>query len=107
MDKEKNEKNIFDLSSGGFDSTVRLAKSSSDMWTPIFAQNADNIITVLDTYISKLQDFKEAIEENNKTSINQLITKANKIKKVLINNSNHGSTIRYNEILRMGNWQYG
>jgi len=83
LDKEKNEKNIFDLSSGGFDSTVRLAKSSSDMWTPIFVQNADNIITVLDTYISKLQGFKEAIEENNKTSINQLITKANKIKKVL------------------------
>ncbi len=83
LDKERNEKNIFDLASGGFDSTVRLAKSSADMWTPIFAQNSDNVVTVLDTYISKLQDFKKAIEENNKTSINQLITEANKIKKVL------------------------
>lgn len=83
LDKEKNEKNIFDLASGGFDSTVRLAKSSADMWTPIFTQNADNVITVLETYISKLKDFKRAIEENNKTNIDQLITEANKIKKVL------------------------
>jgi prephenate dehydrogenase len=83
LDKEKNEKNIFDLASGGFDSTVRLAKSSADMWTPIFALNADNVTTVLDTYISKLMDFKKAIEENNKTNIDQLITEANKIKKVL------------------------
>lgn len=83
LDKERNEKNIFDLASGGFDSTVRLAKSSADMWTPIFAENAQNVVTVLDTYINKLQDFRQAIEENNKSSINQLITEANKIKKVL------------------------
>ena len=83
LDKERNEKNIFDLASGGFDSTVRLAKSSADMWTPIFAQNSDNIVTVLDTYINKLKDFKKAIKENNKTDIAQLITEANKIKKVL------------------------
>ncbi|HHL57541.1 MAG TPA: prephenate dehydrogenase [Bacteroidetes bacterium] len=83
LDKERNEKNIFDLASGGFDSTVRLAKSSADMWTPIFAQNADNVVTVLDTYIDKLQQFREAIEKNDKSTISHLITESNKIKKVL------------------------
>ncbi len=83
LDKERNEKNIFDLASGGFDSTVRLAKSSADMWTPIFAQNSDNVVTVLDTYIDKLKQFREAIKENNKPAINELINESNKIKKVL------------------------
>ena len=83
LEKEKNEKNIFNLASGGFDSTVRLAKSSAEMWTPIFMQNNDNVITVLDTYIDKLQQFKAAIEENDNDKMNNLITKANKIKKVL------------------------
>ena len=50
LDKEKDEKHIFDLASGGFSSTVRLAKSSPDMWTPILMQNRDNILHVMDTY---------------------------------------------------------
>lgn len=83
LDKERNEKNIFDLASGGFDSTVRLAKSSADMWTPIFAQNADNVVTVLDTYINKLEQFREAIKASDKHTIHELINESNKIKKVL------------------------
>jgi len=51
LEKEKNEKNIFDLASGGFDSTVRLAKSSADMWAPIFYHNKNNVLAVLDTYL--------------------------------------------------------
>ncbi|NOZ48200.1 MAG: prephenate dehydrogenase [Chlorobi bacterium] len=83
LEKEKNEKNIFNLASGGFDSTVRLAKSSAEMWAPIFEQNADNVLTVLDTYINKLQDFKEAIIKNNNGTVTKLIEEANKIKKVI------------------------
>lgn len=83
LDKEKNEKNIFDLASGGFDSTVRLAKSSADMWTSIFESNAENVVSVLDTYIQHLTEFKTAILSNNSTDISQLITNANKIKKIL------------------------
>lgn len=85
LEKENNERNIFNLASGGFDSTVRLAKSSSEMWTPIFMQNAENVLTVLDTYIDKLQDFKRSIANQNDQEMNQLINKANKIKKVLSN----------------------
>ncbi len=83
LEKEKNEKNIFNLASGGFDSTVRLAKSSAEMWTPIFLQNSDNVIPVLDTYIYNLQQFKMAIEKYNDKGLTELIHKANKIKKVL------------------------
>lgn len=83
LEKENNEKNIFDLASGGFDSTVRLAKSSSDMWVPIFTQNAENIIAVLDNYISQINNFKNKIQERNAEELTQLILKANQIKKIL------------------------
>jgi len=83
LDKEKNEKNIFNLASGGFDSTVRLAKSSADMWSGIFENNSENVISVLDTYIDKLNDFKTAISNSNLNKMNEMIQKANHIKKIL------------------------
>lgn len=83
LDKEKNEKNIFDLASGGFDSTVRLAKSSSEMWTPILEQNSDNITAVLDTFIENLQKFKLAINNQDSDQISQMIVKSNGIKKIV------------------------
>lgn len=83
LDKEKNEKNIFDLASGGFDSTVRLAKSSAEMWTPIFEQNSENITAVLDNYIGQLKEFRDHIIHKKTDEINQKINKANHIKRIL------------------------
>jgi prephenate dehydrogenase len=83
LDQEKNEKHIFDLASGGFDSTVRLAKSSAEMWSPVFEQNADNVVAVLDTYIEKLKLFRDAITEHDIGKLTGLIHKSNKIKKIL------------------------
>lgn len=83
LEKEKNEKNIFDLASGGFSSTVRLAKSNADMWAPIFFQNKDNVLTVLDTYIEKLQEFKKHIADYDEEGVKGLIQKANKIKRII------------------------
>jgi len=83
LDKEKNEKHIFDLASGGFDSTVRLAKSSADMWIPIFNQNKENITTVLDNYINKLQKFRDSISNSKTDNVRSMIQEANKIKRVL------------------------
>jgi len=83
LKKEKDAQNIFNLASGGFDSTVRLAKSSPEMWTPIFAQNSDNIITVLDLYIRELQRFRKAIETQNTEALNDIISEANMIRKIL------------------------
>ncbi len=84
LEKEKNRKHIFDLASGGFDSSVRLAKSSPDMWTPIFSQNKENISTVLDTYIENLKKFKKLIENDENEQVHSLIKESNKIKRVLL-----------------------
>jgi prephenate dehydrogenase len=81
--KEKNTRSIFDLASGGFDSTVRLAKSSPEMWTPVFMHNKENVLEVLETYVSKLLEFKNAIKEEDHDAIMNLVTEANKIRKVL------------------------
>lgn len=83
LEKEENEKNIFDLASGGFDSTVRLAKSNADMWTPIFMQNHENVVEVLDTYIQKLTDFKDALLRKSTEEMDKMIIDANKIRKIL------------------------
>ena len=83
LDKEKNEKNIFDLASGGFASTERLSKSNADMWTPIFLQNKENVLSVLDSYMDKLQQFKEAIKEHDENALRKLIEEANRIKRIL------------------------
>lgn len=83
LEKEQNESNIFDLASGGFDSTVRLAKSPPEMWTPIFLHNTENVLTVLDTYMEKMQLFREAITGKNQKEITRLIEQANRIKKVI------------------------
>lgn len=83
LDKEKDEKHIFDLASGGFSSTVRLAKSNADMWIPILSQNRDNVLRVMDTYIEKMKEFREAIDNGDEERIRELIEEANKIKKIL------------------------
>lgn len=83
LDKEKDEKHIFDLASGGFSSTVRLAKSNADMWVPILSQNRENVLQVIDTYIEKMKAFREAIDEYDEDAIRKLIGDANKIKRII------------------------
>jgi len=83
LEKEKDEKRILDLASGGFASTVRLAKSSAEMWVPVFDQNSDYVLEVLDTYIHKLEAFREAIKKKDHAEITRLIHESNKIQKIL------------------------
>lgn len=83
LDKEKDEKHIFDLASGGFSSTVRLAKSGADMWVPIFTQNKENVLAVLDTYRDKLNAFRDAIESSDEEKLREFIFEANRIKRII------------------------
>ncbi|MCK5821465.1 MAG: prephenate dehydrogenase [Bacteroidales bacterium] len=83
LDKERNEKNIFNLASGGFDSTVRLAASSASMWVPVFSQNKNNVVEVISTYIEKMTAFKEAIASGDAKQVENLILEANIIQKTL------------------------
>jgi prephenate dehydrogenase len=83
LDKEQNEKNILNLASGGFDSTVRLAASSADMWVPVFDQNRDNVVEVMETYIEKMTQLKDLIKAGETNKVRDLIKKANIIQKTL------------------------
>jgi len=83
--KEKDENQIFELASGGFSSTVRLAKSSPEMWTPIFEQNRDNVLDVLDEHINTLSRFRSLLIKKDFTTFKKLIQEANQIKKILKN----------------------
>ncbi len=83
IEKEKNERNIFDMASSGFESTVRLAKSSPEMWTPIFEQNKDNVIETLQEYIQNLNHFKSLVESNDFEAIRDVMKNTNHIKTIL------------------------
>ena len=83
IDKEENERDIFDLAGSGFESTVRLAKSSPDMWAPIFEQNKDNVLETLKEYIANLRDFKEKMEEGDFKSVYEQMLNTNRIKEIL------------------------
>ncbi|MET7000913.1 prephenate dehydrogenase [Chitinophaga defluvii] len=83
LEKEKEQGRIFELASGGFESTVRLAKSSPDMWVPIFKHNRSNVLDVLDEHIHQLQQMKTLLEEEDYEAFYKLIQKSNKIKKIL------------------------
>jgi prephenate dehydrogenase len=83
LEKEKEEDAIFTLASGGFESTVRLAKSNPDMWVPIFRQNRENVLDVLNEHISQLRKFKSCLEKENYGYLHELITQAGAIRRVL------------------------
>ena len=83
LQKMEDEKNIFDMAGSGFSSTVRLAKSSPDMWAPIFLENKENILVALDGYISNLISFKAKIEALDGESLKQELTEINTIRGIL------------------------
>jgi len=83
LEKEKEEDAIFELAGGGFESTVRLAKSSPAMWAPVFMQNRENVLDVLNEHISQLRKFKSCLEKENYEYLWELMENANKIKRIL------------------------
>lgn len=83
IDKEQNERDIFDMAGSGFESTVRLAKSSPAMWTPIFKENKENILETLEEYIQNLERFKELMEADNFDEVFQTMENTNHIKTIL------------------------
>ena len=83
LEKEQDEDRIFELASGGFSSTVRLAKSSPDMWIPIFRQNRDNVLDVLDEHINQLARFRSLLIKKDFETFYKLIEESNQIRKIL------------------------
>ena len=83
IDKEKNERDIFDMAGSGFASTVRLAKSNPVTWTSIFKQNRDNVLETLTEYIANLNDFKSLLEAEDYTGVHNEMENTNHIKEIL------------------------
>ncbi|WP_339657919.1 prephenate dehydrogenase [Flavobacterium frigidarium] len=83
INKEKDEQDIFDMAGSGFESTVRLAKSSPAMWTPIFKQNKLEVVEALEGYIANLTQFKELLIQDEYTAIFDEMQSVNKIKEIL------------------------
>jgi prephenate dehydrogenase len=83
LQKEQNEKDIFDLAGSGFASTVRLAKSSPAMWTPIFQQNKNNILETLEEYINNLSEFRDLLKNDNFQEVFREMERTNHIKTIL------------------------
>lgn len=83
LEKEREEDAIFELASGGFESTVRLAKSNPSMWVPILMQNKENVLDVLNEHISQLRKFKASLEKEDPDYLLELIEKANGIKRII------------------------
>jgi prephenate dehydrogenase len=90
IEKEKNEKNIFDLAGSGFESTVRLAKSLPETWTPIFLQNKNNLVLAIDEYISNLNALKKIIENNDSNKLSSILNNTNRIIEILSNKLENG-----------------
>jgi prephenate dehydrogenase len=83
LEKEKEEDAIFELAGGGFESTVRLAKSNPYMWGPIFMQNREHVLDVLNEHITQLRKFKSCLEKENYEYLMELMENANKISKII------------------------
>jgi len=83
MESEKNDQNILDFAGSGFESTVRLAKSSPEMWSSIFKDNRKNILEILNSYIENLNQFRLKIENENYSDLKSQMIKTNKLKKIL------------------------
>jgi prephenate dehydrogenase len=83
LEKEEKEQNILALAGGGFESTVRLAKSNGDTWAPIFLENSEFILEVIDTYIEKMNSFRKMITDKDIDGLKGLMEEANKIRKIL------------------------
>ena len=83
IEKEKHEQDIFDMAGSGFESTVRLAKSSPAMWTPIFKQNKKQVVKSLEEYIVNLTHFKELLEKDDYEAVFNEMQNTNRIKEIL------------------------
>lgn len=83
LEKEKEDEAIFELAGGGFESTVRLAKSNPSMWLPIFMQNKEHVLDVLNEHIAQLRKFKSCLEKENSEYLRELMENANKIRRII------------------------
>ncbi len=83
LEKEREEQHIFDMAATGFESTVRLAKSSHSTWIPVLLRNKYNVLDVLREHIHQLQLLRKAIERDDAKGLEEMISRANTIQRII------------------------
>ncbi len=83
LEKEREERHIFDLAGGGFESPVRLAKSAAATWVPILLRNKYNVLDVLREHIHQLQIMRRMIERDDAEGLTSAFGKANSIQRII------------------------
>ena len=83
LEKEREERHIFDLAGGGFESTGRLAKSSASTWVPILLRNKYNVLDVLREHIHQLQIMRKMLERDDAEGLKGLMERANTIQRII------------------------
>ncbi len=83
LEKEREERHIFDLAGGGFESTVRLAKSAAATWVPILLRNKYNVLDVLREHIHQLQIMRRMIERDDAEGLTSAFGKANSLQRII------------------------
>ncbi len=83
LKEEEGDNRILDLAGSGFDSTVRLAKSSPEMWTPIFLKNREFLLEAIDNFMGEVQKLRQSIEDEDSESVKHSLTQSREIRKIL------------------------
>ena len=83
LEKEREERHIFDLAGGGFESTVRLAKSAAATWVPILLRNKYNVLDVLREHIHQLQIMRRMLERDDAEGLKNAMERANTIQRII------------------------
>jgi len=81
--EQEDPKSILALAAGGFRGMSRIAKSSPQMWTDIFMQNADNVIEAIESFQTELQKAKEMVEKRDEEGLKKWMQSANELHKIL------------------------
>ncbi|MGB3751346.1 MAG: prephenate dehydrogenase [Arcobacteraceae bacterium] len=75
--------NIITLAAGGFKDMSRIAQSSSLMWTDIFRQNRENLLSALDKYDTQMKSMKEMLKNKEYDKLSKWMDKANSLHDIL------------------------
>ena len=71
------------FSAGSYKDLTRVAKLNEDMWTELFLENRDNLISEIDTLMANLKEYRDAIRDDDSDKLRALL-KDGREKKAII-----------------------
>lgn len=71
------------FSAGSYRDLTRVAKLNENMWTELFLYNKTHLVDEIDAVIGHLQEYREALAENDEVRLKELIREARERKETL------------------------